>query len=114
MPMPPGGREENYVTVREFTKALDDIRSLYIQLDGARADTSRLRHESIGRTLERLEQGMTRLSADMDQHRTDDEAVEKRVTVVEETQKRTLWVAFAAVPSGLVAWEWLKHALKLG
>jgi len=102
------------VSLREFTDALNSLRGLYAQLDSNRAETSRLRHESIGNTLDRLEASIKGISIEMKLHAVEDAKVEDRVSKVEDTQKRMTWVMFAALPSFLAAWEYLKKVLKLG
>lgn len=97
------------VSLREFTTALENIRSLIVQQTQAHAVSSALRHDSIGATLHRLEEGVRGLSAEMKTHGNEDELVEKRVVILEEAQKRLTWVALVSMPSAIATWEGLKR-----
>ncbi len=92
----------------EVTKALGEIRSLIIQLDLARQEASRERHKSIGDTLQRLLNDQAAIRGDMRSAAHEFDAVESRVTVIEESQKRVMWIAIAIMPSAIAAWEGVK------
>ncbi len=104
-PMSP---EDQRVSVREFSKAMDDIRSLMVQLDSARAEASRMRHETIGNTLQRIMNEQSGMRGDLRAHCEEDDTVEKRVTLIEEWQKRLVWIVLAVIPSSIAVWEGVK------
>ena len=103
----------DFVRFREFVTKLDEVKSLILTLDQNRQETSRLRHESIGDKLAAQNREMTviakELSGKIDLHKDEDDAVERRVSAIEETQKRIVWVGFAVIPSALTAWEFIKR-----
>lgn len=99
----------------EFKRAFDDLRSLMIQLDQARAEASKMRHETIGNTLMRIINDQSQIRNEINKHIDEDDKtaaeVRTRLTIIEEGQKRMTWVALASMPSAIASWEGLKRFL---
>ncbi len=112
------------VSYREFSEEIrrlraeqvtrsDEIKSLIIQQSNHGIEHAAINHKS---TSERLNAQESRfaaaievLSKKIDAHSEEDDHVERRVTRVEEDQKRFQWVGLVAIPSFLAAWEAVKR-----
>ena len=97
------------ISADEFSRAVNDLRSLMIQLDQARQEASKMRHATLGDTLQRIMNEQALVRAELAAHAADDEKVATRVTVLEEAQKRVTWVTLVGIPSAIAGWEGLKR-----
>ncbi len=96
------------VSLREFTKAMDDLRSYITQLEVLRLEASKLRHQTIGDTLQRIMNEQGQMRGEVRMHADEDDKVERRVTLIEEWQKRLVWIVLAVIPSSIAVWEGVK------
>lgn len=104
--------DPNVVSYREFARVVDELKTLMIQLtEGARKSASD-QHQSVRTAMTqqdaRLDLAVERIMLKIDIHKKEDDAVEKRVSSLEERQSRLMWVGFAVIPSALAAWEAIK------
>ena len=116
--------DDDRVSYREFSEALrvlraeqvtrsDEIKSLIIQQSNHTIDNATTNHRSMNDKLSaqeaKFEAAIAALDIRLDAHAAEDRAVERRVSIVEETLKRLTWVGLAVVPSFLAAWEAIKR-----
>lgn len=109
--MPATMPDEHTVSFREFKQAIDDLRAYITVLHTNHAEASQSRHQSIGRRMDGIESTLEAFAKKHEAHEVEDEAVEDRVRVLEDGQRRLLWVTLALTPSGLAVWEGVKKAL---
>lgn len=119
-----GIEHNDNVSYREFAEQLramelrhitrgDEIKSLIITQTNHAIETAALHHQSMNSKLAaqdaKLDKAVDELSAKIDGHTDEDREVEKRVTRIEETNKRFIWLGLVAMPSFLAAWEAIKR-----
>ena len=115
---------DDKVSYREFSEALrtlraeqvtrsDEVKSLIITQSNHAIEHAAINHRSMNEKLNaqdvKLAAAMDALERKIEEHTDEDRAVEKRVSSLEETQKRLTWVGLAVVPSFLAAWEAIKR-----
>lgn len=101
----PAMPDEHTVSFREFKQAIDDLRSYITLLHTNHAEASKARHDSMGRRMDDLDNRIDDYLQKHEAHEKDDEKVEERVHILEDGQKRLLWVTLALTPSALAMWE---------
>jgi len=106
--------DEDRVSAREFYLALhtatSELKSLIITIRSETEQSMQAKHASIRNA---LNENFKLVSEQMKSHEDEDQAIADRVLILEETQKRMMWVGFIVVPSILAAWEWVKRVLHL-
>ena len=109
-----GMTDEDRVSAREFYLALhtatSELKSLIITIRSETEQSMQAKHASIRNA---LNENFKLVSEQMKSHEDEDQAIADRVLILEETQKRMMWVGFIVVPSILAAWEWVKRVLHL-
>ena len=102
---------DDLVSQREFSKSMLDLHAHVTAQNDWHSKTAELRHASLRNTLDNLEEGMKVLSEAFKDHQVDDRLVERRVTLIEEWQKRLIWIVLAIIPSTITVWESVKKFL---
>jgi len=97
------------VTHREFLQALDSVKALITISSQNVAAIATAQHERQRQTLDELHSTLSQLHVTLKEHIRDDAAVENRLVVAEEFQKRLTWMVFGLIPGSIGVYEALKH-----
>ena len=119
---------DDFVTYKQFYEMIleinkqrsmevDSLRSLIIATSASAEQGDLLRHTSLRGSIKEIENKLDTKIEEMedkiDDHKKEDNLVEKRVTKIEESEKRIAWIIGLGLPSMLAAWETLKVKLNL-
>lgn len=107
-------------TTAHFTRELDQLRQLVIQLNMNATESALSQHRSVRGSLDALTDEVRRGWVKFEKHEDEDakrfqiredeqQMLDHRVLAVEERQGRIMWLVFSLGPSMIAAWEGLKH-----
>lgn len=120
---------DEFVTFKQFYEMIleinkqrsletDSLRNLIIAKAAEAENGDLLRHTSLRGTIKeldhKLDNKVKEVMVHMERHQKEDDLVKDRVLIIEQSQKRILWLVTLIFPSAIAIWETISNKLGLG